>query len=59
MAVVGARAVKRVIVSHNLLTQGVVSGLLPFSKRHFLQIVSYIAITHKLLFRILGSRNRL
>jgi hypothetical protein len=50
MAVVGARVVKHVIVSHNLMIQAVVGGLLPFSKRHFLQVVSYIIITRKLLF---------
>ena len=44
MAVVDDRVVKRVIVSYNLMIQAVVSGLLPFSKRHFLQIVSYVTI---------------
>jgi len=40
MAVVGAKVVKRVIVSRNVMIQAVVSRLLPFSKRHFLQIIS-------------------
>jgi len=41
------------------MIQAVVSGLLSFSKRHFLQIVSYIITTRRLFFHIISKSNPL